>query len=183
MTINPILDVAANRRARKWSSAELLGRALWEMIGQRLFASSPRAAWAWRRMVLRLFGARIGAQVRLHPTVIIAVPWNIEIGDEVGVGDGVLLYSLGLIRIGARATISQRAHICAGSHAFREADMPLLKQPIAIGEGAWICADAFIGPNIAVGPYAVIGARAVVVRHVESGAVMAGNPARRVGTR
>jgi putative colanic acid biosynthesis acetyltransferase WcaF len=139
--------------------------------------------WAWRCAVLRLFGARIGRAVQIHPTVRIDVPWNLQIGDNVGIGDSVILYSLGIISIGQNATISQNVHLCAGSHEFRCVDMPLLKLPISIGEDVWICADAFVGPNVTVGDAAVVGARAVVMRNVEPGRIMVGNPAKVVGYR
>ncbi|WP_353829491.1 hypothetical protein [Mesorhizobium sp.] len=61
--------------------------------------------------------------------------------------------------------------------------MPLTKPPISIGAGAWICADAFIGPGVTIGERAVVGARAVVVRDVGPNLVVVGNPARSVGTR
>ena len=56
--------------------------------------------------------------------------------------------------------------------------MPLLKPPIGIGDQAWICADAFVGPGVVVGEGAVVGARAVVTKNVEPWTVVAGNPAR-----
>jgi putative colanic acid biosynthesis acetyltransferase WcaF len=173
------LDIAANRRARKWSDRELLGRLLWETSGF-LFAWSPRQLWGWRNAWLRLFGARIGRAVHIHPSVRIAVPWNLRIGDNTAVGDGAILYSLGLIALGADVTVSQYAHLCAGAHDHRQPDLPLLKRPIAVGAGAWICADAFVGPGVTVGAGAVVGARAVVVRDVPPGVVVAGNPAREV---
>jgi putative colanic acid biosynthesis acetyltransferase WcaF len=61
--------------------------------------------------------------------------------------------------------------------------MLLLKPPIRVSEGAWICADAFVGPGVNVGEGAVVGARSVVMRNVERNSVMVGNPARRVAER
>jgi len=173
-----LLDVAAIRRASKWSGRELLGRALWE-IAYPFFSWSPRPLfWGWRRSMLRLFGAKIGRAVHVHPSVKIAVPWNLTIHDDVGIGDGAILYSLGPITIGSGATVSQFAHLCAGTHDYRRADMPLEKLPISVGEGAWICADAYVGPGVTVGDYAIVGARAVVVRNVAAHTIVAGNPAR-----
>jgi putative colanic acid biosynthesis acetyltransferase WcaF len=171
-------DIAANRRAIKWSRRELAGRAVWEALRGPLFAWTPRPMWAWRRSILRLFGATIGCQVHVHPTVRIAVPWNLSIADEATVGDCTNLYSLGPISIGKRATISQNAHLCAGTHDYRRRNMALLKPPIAIGAGAWICADAFIGPGVTVGPESIVGARAVVTKDVPSRVIVGGNPAR-----
>lgn len=176
-------DVAANRRARKWSGRELAGRALWEVLRGPLFAWTPRPMWGWRRQVLRAFGARIGPNVHLHPTVRIAVPWNLTIAADAGIGDDVILYCLGPISIGEAATVSQNAHLCAGTHDFRRRDLPLVKAPVSVRAGAWVCADAFVGPGVTVGEGAVIGARAVVTRDVPAWAIMVGNPARRISKR
>lgn len=176
-------DIAANRLALKWSRKELAGRIIWELIRFPLFALSPRPFWGWRRWLLRMFGARIGRDVHLYPSVKIAVPWNIAIADYAAVGDGAILYSLGQISVGERATISQYAHLCAGTHDYRDPTMPLVKVNIVIGAGAWICADAFIGPSVSVGEHAIVGARAVVTRNVAQQAVVVGNPARVVAQR
>lgn len=176
------LDITANRQARKWSSGELAGRALWEVLGF-AFAWSPRQLWGWRNLMLRLFGARIGRRVHIHPSVRIAVPWNLAIGDNTGVGDGAILYSLGAVSLGAGVTVSQYAHLCAGTHDHRRPDLPLIKATIDVGDGAWICADAFVGPDVRVGDYAIVGARAVAVADVAPWTIVAGNPARQVAER
>ena len=177
------IDIAANRSAQKWTKRELLGRTVWELLGARLFAWSPRLAWGWRNAILRLFGAQLGTDVRLDPSVRIAIPWHLVIGNQVGIGARAELYSLGRITIGNCATISQNAHLCAGSHDFRAADMRLTRPPIAIGAGAWICADAFVGPGVTIGDFALVGARAVAVRDVAPGVIVAGNPAVQIGQR
>ena len=108
---------------------------------------------------------------------------TLTIDDEAAIGDWVQIYNLGQVSIGAQATISQGAHLCAGTHDHRRPDLPLVKCTIKIGRGAWVCADAFVGPNVNVGDFAILGARAVVVRDVAPGVVVAGNPARIVGRR
>ena len=133
--------------------------------------------------MLRAFGAKVGRQVQIHPSATIFIPWNLEIGDWSSVGFDALLYSLGPMKIGEKVTISQRAHLCGGSHDFRDPAMRLRKLPITIGDEAWICADAFVGPGVTVGNRAVVGARAVVIKNVGSETIVAGNPARLVGSR
>lgn len=176
------LDIANNRTARKWSRRELMGRVLWAACGP-LFRYSPRLLWGWRCFMLRLFGAKVGRNVQIHPTATIFIPWNLEIGDWSSVGFDALIYNLGPVRIGSKVTVSQRAHLCAGSHDFRDPAMTLLKLPIDIGDEAWICADAFVGPGVGVGEGAVVGARAVVVRDVAAGIIVGGNPAKVIGKR
>lgn len=180
--MRPDNPTAENRRARKWTRRELAGRIAWGLV-QPLFRFSPRLLWGWRRWLLRRFGARIGRDVRIFPSVRITIPWNLAIGDDVGIGDGAILYALGPVSIGANATISQYAHLCAGSHEWRDATMPLTKPPIRIGARAWICADAFVGPGVDIGDGAIVGARAVVVKHVGPSEIVAGNPARTIGRR
>lgn len=176
------MDVASNRSARKWSGKELAGRVLWAACAP-LFKFSPRLFWGWRSFLLRLFGAKVGRNVHIHPSARIFIPWNLQIGDWSSVGFDALIYNLGPVKIGTEVTISQRAHLCAGSHDFRDPAMTLLKLPITVGDEAWICADAFVGPSIEVGAKAVIGARAVVMKDVAAGSVVGGNPAKVIGQR
>jgi putative colanic acid biosynthesis acetyltransferase WcaF len=61
--------------------------------------------------------------------------------------------------------------------------MPLLKPPIEIGDNAWICADAFLGPGVTIGEGAIVGARAVVTKNVPPWTIVAGNPAKFVKNR
>lgn len=171
-------DVKANRSAVKWSKRALLGRLIWETVRTPLFAWSPRQWWSWRSRLLRLFGAKIGKNVQLHPTVDIIIPWNLEISDDVSVGDHAILYALGKITLTHKAMISQRAHLCAGTHDYNDPAFPLIKSQIRIGEGTWICADVFIGPDINVGAGSIVGARSVVVKDVPDFVVAAGHPAK-----
>lgn len=173
------LDVAANRGARKYGLRAQAARVLWGLAWP-LFALSPRPLWGWRRMLLRAFGARIGAEVHIYPTARITMPWNLEIGAEAAVGDCAILYALGLITIGARATVSQGAHLCAGSHDIARPDRPLIKPPIEIGANAWIAADAFVGPGVTIGRDAIVGARAVAMKDIAPGHLVVGNPAKTI---
>ena len=177
-----VLDVDANRAARKWTRGEQAGRVAWALATP-LFRLSPRPLWGWRRFLLRLFGATVGRDAHVYPSVRVTIPWNLSIGDGAAIGDRAILYALGPIRIGERATVSQGAHLCAGTHDFRDPAMPLLKPPVAIGAGAWVCADAFVGPGVTIGDAAVLGARAVAMRDLAPGRVAAGNPARDRGAR
>lgn len=170
------LDIAASRSARPYSTAEYLGRVAWALV-MPLFRFSPRPCYCWRTFLLRRFGARIGKEVRIHPSVRIMIPWNLQIDAQVSIGDDVLVYNLGMVVIGARASVSHKAHLCAGSHDYQDPRLPLLRSPITIQEDAWVCAQAFIGPGVTIGRGAVVGACAVVTASVEPWTVVAGNPA------
>ncbi len=130
-----------------------------------------------------MFGAQIGHDVHIYNSAVIYFPWNLRVGDWSAIGEGAFIYNLGPVAIGKHVTVSQRAHLCAGTHDYRKPDMPLLKPPITVEDKAWICADAFVGPGVTIGEGAVVGARAVAMRNVEPWTVVAGNPARFVKKR
>jgi len=174
------IDVKSNRTTRNWSRRELAARVAWSLAWP-LFRFSPRLLWGWRRALLRLFRANVGREVHIYPGAQITIPWNLTLGDHCAIGDRAILYALGPVAIGARTTVSQGAHICAGSHDWRQPDMPLLKLPISIGTDCWICADAFIGPGLTIGDHSIVAARAVVVKPVPPGTIIGGNPARQIG--
>ena len=171
------LNISKCRNLRPYKFSEYIGRILWTIISP-FFQYSPRPFFAWRRFLLRLFGAKIGKKAHIDPSARIYLPWNLILGDEASIGEKALIYNLGKITIGDRATISQRAHLCAGTHNYSDPSMPLLRLPIKIGAQAWICADVFVGPNIKIGESAIVGAASVVVKDVPPWKIFAGNPAR-----
>lgn len=172
-----MLDVEQNRKAQKYSRSEMAWRVIWG-CARPLFRFSPRPCFGWRAFLLRLFGARIGRQVHIYNSATIYFPWNLEAGDHSAIGEHAYIYNLGMVSIGERATISHRAHLCAGTHDYTRADFPLLRLPIQIGAQAWVCADALVGPGVTVGEGAIVGAGAVAMHDVEPWVIVMGNPAR-----
>ena len=160
-----------------------LARLIWGVVYIIFFRSSPRSFHSWRSFILKIFNAKIGEGVHIYPNVKIWAPWNLEIGDEVGVADGVDLYSQDKIILGYRAIISQRSFICTGTHNFNLHGHPLTTKPIVINDYAWVAAEAFIGPGVNVGEGAVIGARSVVFKNIEPWTVVGGNPAKFIKNR
>ena len=160
------------------SAANKLARLLWQAAHLMLFRPSP---WFWhapRRAVLRLFGAQVGKHVQIMPSVQIWAPWNLALGDFATVGSGVDLYDVDRIEVGAHATVSQRAFLCTATHDVDHPNMPLKTAPIRIGAGAWVCAEAYVHPGVALGVDAVAGVRAVVLHDVPPGQIVGGNPAK-----
>lgn len=170
-----MMDVTQNRAAQKWTRQEKMGRVLWAMA-QPVFRLTPRPLWILRVWLLRLFGAKIGSEVHIYPTVRITIPWNLNIGEQVAIGEHAILYALGPITIGPRTVISQYSHLCAGTHDYRDPAFPLLKTPIEIGADVWVCAQSFIGPGVVIGDSSIIGACSVVMKNVGPRLVGHGNP-------
>ncbi len=169
--------VTAIARLRRFERGQPRGSLLWG-VGSLLFRWSPEPAHGWRRWILRRFGASIGADVEIDPTVRISRPWNLSIGDRTRVAHGAILDSIGPIRVGADAMISQYANLCAGDHDYRDLRMDVLSAPIEIGDRVWIAADAFVGPNTTVGAGALVAARSSAFGDLPEGQVCIGEPAR-----
>jgi putative colanic acid biosynthesis acetyltransferase WcaF len=165
------------------SNANKLARAAWGVVRVLLFRPTPTPLHAWRRLLLRSFGARIGNRVAVYPSAVIWAPWNLTIEAGATVGGGATIYNVDRITIGKYGIISQGAHLCTASHAHDSANFELVTAPIHIEEDAWVAAEAFVGPGVTISKAAVVGARAVVVRSVDERAIVVGNPARVIGRR
>jgi len=165
--------------------SEVLLRGVWSLVQATLFRWSPRPLHAWRAFLLRAFGADIQkiGEVVVFPTAQITFPWKLTLSPRAMVGPGVILYNPGRITLGRGANISQRAHLCAGSHDYRRWSMPLEAAPITIGANVWIAAEVFVGPGVEVGELSVVGARSVVVRSLPAQMICVGNPCRPVRPR
>lgn len=165
------------------SVANKLARLVWQAAWIFLFRPSP---WFWhapRRALLRLFGAQVGKHVQIMPSAQIWAPWNLVLGDFATVSHGVDLYDVDCIEIGAHATVSQRAFLCTATHDVDHPNMPLKTAPIRIAAGAWVCAEAYVHPGVAIGVDAVAGVRAVVLSDVLPGQIVGGNPAKFIRNR
>lgn len=158
--------------------AQRLRRGLWGITWLLLFRPSPRILLGWRRMLLRLFGARIGHRAVVHASVKIWAPWNLEMARHSCLSHYVDCYSVAPIRIGAYATISQYSFLCGAGHDPDSPEMKLTPAPITIGDHAWVAADVFVAPGVTIGEGAVVGARSSVFRNVPPWTIVVGSPAR-----
>ena len=167
----------------KLGLANRLARLAWNGAWLALFRFSPSALHGWRRFLLRLFGARLGPGVHVYPSVKVWAPWNLDMGADACLGPQVDCYNVATISLDQGATVSQRAFLCTASHDIHSAGFGLVKKPIRIGQGAWVAAQAFVGPGVRVGEGAVVAACAVAIKDVKPWHVVAGNPAKVVKKR
>ena len=177
------LDVSKDKCPSAHSLKNKLGRVVWALVWGTVFRWSPRVLFGWRRFLLRCFGAKIGKNSRISPSVRVWAPWNLVVGDEVAIAHDVDCYCVGRLTIGDHATISQYSFLCTASHDIADPHMKLMTAPIRIGDQSWVCAGVFVSPGVTIGEGAVAGAMSVVTRDVEPWTVVAGNPARTLKSR
>jgi putative colanic acid biosynthesis acetyltransferase WcaF len=160
-----------------------VARAAWGVVWAVLFRPTPKVCHGWRRLLLRAFGAKLGRGAVVHPTVRVWAPWNLEMGEYACLAPRVDCYSVARVRVGAHATVSQYSYLCTATHDIEDPGMRLVTAPIEIGDGAWVCADVFVGPGVTIGEGTVVGARSSVFEDLPSWTVCVGTPARAVRER
>jgi putative colanic acid biosynthesis acetyltransferase WcaF len=156
---------------------------LWWLVQATLFRGSPQVLYAFRRWLLRLFGAQIGKGVIVRPSASLTYPWKVKIGDHSWIGDDVVIYSYAEISIGKNVVISQKGYLCTGTHDYRSRTFDIHALPIVIEDEAWLAADVFVAPGITVGKGAVVGSRSSVFTNLPEMMVCIGSPARPVHPR
>jgi len=158
-------------------------RALWNIVEATLFRLSPRPCHGWRRLLLRLFGARLASTAQVYPQVRIWAPWNLRMDELSTIADGTIVYAVAPITIGAGTTVSQYGHLCAATHDHEDPTLPLIPKPITIGPRCWIAAEVFVGPGVTIGEGSVVGARSTVLHDLPAWKVCVGTPAKPVRDR
>jgi putative colanic acid biosynthesis acetyltransferase WcaF len=176
-------QIIAARDAASFPMRHKLLRLLWIIIWALLARWTPPQFHAWRRLLLRLFGAQIHSTADVRSGAKIWYPPNLKMEAYSIMASGVNCYNMNKIIIGQASVISQSAYLCGGTHDFSIASRPLITKPILIGNQVWIASEAFIGPGVIIPDGCVIGARAVVTSKLEKWSVYAGNPARLIKER
>ena len=132
----------------------------------------------WRNLLLRLFGAKIEGSVYVYPSAKIWDPKNLLMLDGATLDENVFIFNVAPVSIGKRAIISRNAKICTASHNYNLDTFNLITKPICINNDAWVCMDAFVGPGITIGSFAIALARSVVIKDIPNYEVHFGNPAK-----
>jgi maltose O-acetyltransferase len=129
------------------------------------------------------FGA-VGADCVIRPPFFCDFGYNIRLGDNVFLNFNCVILDVVAVSIGDRTQIGPAVQIYAADHprdAKTRAEGLEFGRPVSIGADVWIGGGAVIVPGVTIGDGAVIGAGSVVTRDVPPGAIVAGNPAKRIG--
>jgi maltose O-acetyltransferase len=140
---------------------------------------------AERHALLRQGLGSVGADSVIRPPFFCDYGTNIRIGAGVFLNFNCVILDVAPVTIGDGTQIGPAVQIYAADHprdpTLRREGLEL-GRPVRIGRHVWIGGGAMLLPGISVGDDAVIGAGAVVTRDVPPGAMVAGNPARRIST-
>lgn len=153
-------------------------RFLWGVAYVLLFRFTPRPMHAWRALLLRAFGAKLGKAVHIYPTARIWAPWNLVCEDAASIGEDAIVYNPKPVRLGSHAIVSQYAYLCGATHDYQDPAFPLISFEMNLGAYSWICARASVQPGVNVGEGAVLALGSVATHDLEPWTVYGGIPAR-----
>lgn len=109
--------------------------------------------------------------------------FNIEIGDDSGIGINAQLHSGGGIKIGDNVMMGPDVVILTENHKHDDLNISMNKQggeaaPVVIDDDVWIGIRVIILPGVRIGRSSIIGAGAVVTKDVPPFSIVGGNPAK-----
>lgn len=162
--------------------ASILKQFLWYFTDIIFFKSRLMPISSVLVALLKLFGAKIGQEVRLKPGIHIKYPWKLKIDDYSWLAD-CYIENLDWVIIGKNCCISQRAVLITGNHNYSSTNFDLMIAPIILEEGAWIAAAAQVGPGVTLHSHAVLTLGSVATKNLTSYAIYQGNPAVKIKER
>jgi len=132
--------------------------------------------------ILKMFGAKIGKDVRIKPGIYVHYPWRLTIGDHSWIA-ACRIENLAQVTIGENVCISQEAMLLTGNHDYKTTGFDLITKPIVLENGSWIGAKAIVCPGITVASHAVLTVGAIATKDLLPYAIYQGNPAIKVKDR
>jgi acetyltransferase-like isoleucine patch superfamily enzyme len=140
--------------------------------------------WAYCRLVF----ARLAGFCFIRPGARISYSYRITAGRNLHVNGGASIDARGGLILGDNVLIGPNAVLLTSQHHWSDPSLPVVVQghqlaPTTIGDDVWIGANAVILPGVTIASGTVVGAGAVVTKDTEPYSIVAGVPARAVGSR
>lgn len=150
---------------------------LWYFTNQLILNTFIPFPSFFKRIVLKLFGAKIGANVVIKPNVNIKYPWFLEIGENTWIGEHVWIDNLCKVTIGKNACLSQGSMLLTGNHDFTKETFDLITKEIILEDGVWIGAKAVVCPGVLCQKNALLTVNSVASTTLNANTIYRGNPA------
>lgn len=162
---------------KKNRTSKILVKLIWDFFGKPLFSSYLPGTY-WRKLILIIFGAKIGKGGKIKTNIKISEPWHLSIGDYCWIGENVWIDNLALVRIGNRVCISQGVYLCTGNHNYKKELFNLILKKIVIEDDCWIAAKSIIAPGSILKRGSVSCLGTVVSGILQKDGIYKGNPAK-----
>lgn len=170
---NPEYNPGANR----------LKRFIWMLISTFIFQSYLFPFSSIKRIILRMFGAKLGKGVIIKPFVTIKYPWFLKVGNHSWIGEMVWIDNLVDTTIGDNVCLSQGAMLLTGNHDYKSSSFKLITGKIVLENGVWICAKSIVGPGVVCKFHSILSVGSVATKDLDEYTIYSGNPATAVRKR
>ncbi len=134
-------------------------------------------------LILKMYGAKIGKDVRVKPYANIKNPWKLIIGDHTWIGEHCWIENLAMVTLGKNVCLSQGSMLLTGNHDYKKAAFDLITQAITLEDGVWIGAKAIVCPGVQAASHAILAVGSVASKNMEAYSIYQGNPAVKVRDR
>ena len=146
----------------------------------------PTRCYAFKRLIFRWAGLRIGINVRIVSSVRILATGLVSLGKDTFVGHECLIVGgEASVDIGDNVDIGPRVTLVTGTHIIQPKGPNVagkgLSLPIVIEDGCWICTGATILGGSRIGARSLVMAGAVVKGTFPPESVVGGIPGRIIG--
>jgi maltose O-acetyltransferase len=144
---------------------------------------------AIRGRMLKKYCKAFGENNKVFEGVTIRNVRNLSVGNNCSIGEGNFIQAAGKVTIGDNVLLGPGVKIWSTNHKYDRLDVPIREQgyefkEVIIEDGVWIGANTFIMPGAIIKKGCVISANSVVgVKALQEYSILAGNPARKIGTR
>ena len=158
-------------------------RLIWFFVNIIIFKNPFLSHYGIKAWVLRMFGAKVGKNVLIKPSVNIKYPWFIELGNDIWIGENVWLDNHTRIKIGNDVCLSQGAVLMTGNHNYKSTGFDLVLGEIEIEDGVWIGAHSIVCPGVICRSHAVLAVGSTATKDMEAYQIYQGNPAKPIRQR
>ncbi|MEA5002163.1 MAG: sugar O-acetyltransferase [Christensenella sp.] len=136
-----------------------------------------------RELFSCLTGAEVDETFQLLPPFYTDFGKNIRVGKNVFINHACTFMDRGGITVGDGALIGPKVNLITINHVMSPSRRSsTVCKPVVIGKKAWLGVGATVLPGVTIGDNAVVSAGAVVTKNVPPNVVVAGVPARVIGT-
>jgi maltose O-acetyltransferase len=130
-----------------------------------------------------------GRGLRIFPGVRILGVQHLSVGVNCWIGYDNYIQANGGVKLGDHVLLGPGVKIWSVNHVFEDPHRPIVEQgyehkAVVIGDNVWLGADTFVMPGARIGDGVVVAAGSVVGgKDIEPYTILAGNPARKIGSR
>lgn len=137
----------------------------------------------FRKMACLITMKKFSLTSSVRRNIDIRTPYRISIGKYCNINKQCVLDGRGGLSIGDCVDIAQEVNIWTEQHDYNNPHFSSTEAPVVIEDYVWIASRATILPGIRIGRGAVVACGAVVTKDVPPLSIVAGVPAKQIGTR